>query len=214
MANKVKNVENQQVSKNQVKKSAKKVVRVIDNEAFTAVFSGLKTEATSLNATLRNMQARALVDENTAKVCEWLGIEQTENKAAFSELRNRIVGQVVYFTKESEDKALAPVNIRKVAEVDGVTYFESFAISWTTALKMIANRKNKGLEDKHEQLQPSVFYTKNKAGEGIEVVKDSKILAKIKKAIEEKKAVENEKDSLRKAFNALSTEKKREALGK
>lgn len=164
-----------------------KVTTIITSKELTTAFAGVKDEAKTLNATLRNMAARATLDSNLQKICKWLGITDANVRGnKLNDLRTAIISEVVYYTEGSQ---LDPVNMFKVAEIDGTNYYEPRAISWLSAVKMIANRHNASLEVMHEKRIAGAYYTASGT-----MIEDSTLIEKIEAIKELKKAEADEKN--------------------
>lgn len=155
---------------------------------FNAAFKAVKNESENLNSALRAIIETAAGCGEAAKdakqVAAWLEISaESMKKSNRTETRKKVLESLVFY--QIIEGVTSPARLTEPICVEGVNYYKAGSANWLPALKMICNRKNKGLDPKHIELTEGVEYTP--AGE---VVTDETLLAKIKKAREEKQATE------------------------
>lgn len=161
-----------------------KVNVVLENNVFNAAFKTVGTEATTLNATLRNIAALAPINKDVKQIADWLGVKASNvSGKALTELRNSIIAELVFFIRDEND-IITPCNVYKCATVGNTNYYNVRQISWLAALKMICTRKNKCLDSKHTELNADAIYNT-----ACDVVSDTNTLDKVQKCIDDAKAL-------------------------
>lgn len=136
----------------------------MESKSIIAAFKALRAETKSLNATLRNIVEVAKSNKAMKDIANELGINGNSIKgAAKDELRKKLLEELPYYT--TDGGVTLPCNLRKVAEVENVTYYRYVTINWTAALQLICNRRAKGLDSKHVNVKLTYNYTVSKIGE-------------------------------------------------